>query len=75
MRPYKGKITAGFVGSVLTKVFQLTKPFLLGLAVDAFIKEKSIEKVWLCCGLLVGATLLEALTAVSYTHLTLPTKA
>ena len=62
LRHYKGKITAGFVGSVLTKVFQLTKPFLLGLAVDAFVKEKNIEKVWLCCGLLVVATLLEALT-------------
>ncbi len=62
LRPYKGKITAGFAGSILTKVFQLTKPFLLGLAVDAFVKEKSLEKVWLYCGLLVGATLLEALT-------------
>jgi len=62
LRPYKGKITAGFAGSILTKVFQLTKPFLLGLAVDAFVKEKSLEKVWLYCGLLVGATLIEALT-------------
>ncbi|RKY18184.1 MAG: hypothetical protein DRP63_02480 [Planctomycetota bacterium] len=62
LRPYKRKIAAGFVGSVLTKAFQLSKPFLLGLAVDAFVREKSIEKVWLCCGLLVGATLLEALT-------------
>ena len=62
LRPYRKKIAAGFAGGILTKVFQLTKPFLLGLAVDAFVRDRDMGRVWLYAGLLVGAALLEGLT-------------
>ena len=71
--PYRRVVLVGFTGSILTKVFQLLRPYFLGRAVDGFALYRDMDIVLLCAAGIVLAACAEGVTEFLWRMTLLPT--